>query len=71
MSKDTNRRDFLATHLLQLLQLGKLHLCMVWKQVWDPLPSVLAGGFTTIDLSALKAGRTRSFYIGEGNHSLF
>jgi ubiquinol-cytochrome c reductase iron-sulfur subunit len=31
------------------------------KQAWDPLPSVLAGGFTKIDLSNIKAGVPETF----------
>ena len=27
------------------------------KRTWDPLPSVMSAGFTTVDLSPLEAGK--------------
>ena len=61
MSKDTNRRDFIGYSFAAVAAVGGAASLYGMKQVWDPLPSVLAGGFTTIDLSALKAGEPGTF----------
>ena len=56
MSNDTNRRDFLGYTFAAVAAVGGAASLVGMKQAWDPLPSVLAGGFTTVDLSALKPG---------------
>ena len=47
----SNRRDFMGMALGGFTGLGALGALYAAKRTWDPLPSVEAGGFTTIDLS--------------------
>lgn len=61
MSNETNRRDFLGYTFAAVAAVGGAASLVGMKQVWDPLPSVLAGGFTTIELGALKAGQPETF----------
>lgn len=61
MSKDTNRRDFIGYSFVAVAAVGGAASLYGMKQVWDPLPSVLAGGFTKVDLSLLKAGEPETF----------
>lgn len=61
MSNETNRRDFLGYSFAAVAAVGGAASLVGMKQVWDPLPSVLAGGFTKIDLSTLKAGEPETF----------
>ena len=56
MSNKTNRRDFLGYSFAAVAAVGGAASLVGMKQAWDPLPSVLAGGFTTVELGALKAG---------------
>ncbi len=60
---DTNRRDFLGMSFAAVAAVGGAYSLVGMKQAWDPLPSVLAGGFTTIDLAAigLKPGKPQTF----------
>jgi ubiquinol-cytochrome c reductase iron-sulfur subunit len=50
----SERRDFFGTALGAFTGLGALGALYAAKRTWDPLPSVKAGGFTTIDVSAAK-----------------
>ena len=61
MSKETNRRDFLGYSFAAVAAVGGAASLVGMKQAWDPLPSVLAGGFTEIQLSSLKAGTPETF----------
>lgn len=61
MSNNTNRRDFIGYSFVAVAAVGGAASLYGMKKVWDPLPSVLAGGFTKIDLSALKAGEPETF----------
>ena len=63
MSKETNRRDFLGMSFAAVAAVGGGYALVGMKQAWDPLPSVLAAGFTTIDLanSDLKPGIPKTF----------
>lgn len=61
MSNKTNRRDFIGYSFAAVAAVGGAASLVGMKQVWDPLPSVLAGGFTDIDLSTLKAGEPQTF----------
>lgn len=61
MSNNTNRRDFLGYSFAAVAAVGGAASLVGMKQVWDPLPSVLAGGFTTIDLAPLKAGNPETY----------
>jgi len=53
MSEETSRRDFLGMSFGAVAAVGGIASLVGMKQVWDPLPSVLAAGFTTIDLNAI------------------
>jgi len=48
----SERRDFFGKALGAFAGLGALGALYAAKRTWDPLPSVKAGGFTTVDLSA-------------------
>lgn len=61
MSKETNRRDFIGYSFAAVAAVGGAASLVGMKQAWDPLPSVLAGGFTEIELSSLKAGTPETF----------
>ena len=56
MSNNTNRRDFLGYTFAAVAAVGGAASLVGMKQAWDPLPSVLAGGFTNVELSGIKAG---------------
>ncbi len=51
MSKETSRRDFLGYSFAAVAAVGGAASLVGMKQAWDPLPSVLAAGFTTLDLA--------------------
>jgi ubiquinol-cytochrome c reductase iron-sulfur subunit len=46
------RRDFMGMALGGFTALGGIGALYAMKRTWDPLPSVKAAGFTTVDLSA-------------------
>ena len=46
-----DRRDFMGMALGAFAGLGALGALYAAKRTWDPLPSVKAAGFTTLDLS--------------------
>ena len=48
------RRDFLGKALGGVAGIGGIAALYAAKRTWDPLPSVIAAGFTTIDLSAAR-----------------
>ena len=50
----SNRRDFMGMALGGFTALGGIAALYAMKRTWDPLPSVKAAGFTTIDLSPAK-----------------
>jgi len=49
-----SRRDFMGMALGGFTAVGAIGGLYAAKRTWDPLPSVTAGGFTTVDLSACK-----------------
>ena len=52
MSNNTKgRRDFMGMALGGFTALGGIGALYAMKRSWDPLPSVKAAGFTTVDLS--------------------
>jgi len=53
---DTNRRSFIGFSFAAVAAVGGAAALVGMKQAWDPLPSVLAGGFTDVELSTLKPG---------------
>jgi len=48
----SDRRDFIGKALGAFAGLGALGALYAAKRTWDPLPSVKAAGFTTVDLSS-------------------
>ena len=48
----SSRRDFMGMALGGFTALGGLGALYAMKKSWDPLPSVKATGFTTVDLSS-------------------
>lgn len=57
MAVNENRRDFLGMALGGFTAVGGIISLGAMKASWDPLPSVKAAGFTTIDISGAKAGQ--------------
>ncbi|MDU7693445.1 MAG: ubiquinol-cytochrome c reductase iron-sulfur subunit [Helicobacter sp.] len=55
-TKDPKRRDFLGMALGSFGALGAIASLVAMKRSWDPLPSVVSAGFTTIDISSMKEG---------------
>ena len=49
-----SRRDFMGMALGGFTALGSIGALYAMKRSWDPLPSVKAAGFTTVDLSGAK-----------------
>ncbi|MEA3512757.1 MAG: ubiquinol-cytochrome c reductase iron-sulfur subunit [Campylobacterota bacterium] len=54
MSNETSRRDFLGYSFAAVAAVGGVASLVGMKQAWDPLPSVLAAGFTKIDLASIE-----------------
>lgn len=63
MSTETSRRDFLGMSFAAVAAVGGAAALVGMKQAWDPLPSVLAAGFTEIDLAniGLEPGKPQTF----------
>jgi len=59
MSK-MDRRDFIGLAFGGFAALGGVASLGAMKQTWDPLPSVVSAGFTTVDLSSLTDGEFRT-----------
>ncbi|QKF64245.1 ubiquinol-cytochrome c reductase iron-sulfur subunit [Campylobacter corcagiensis] len=55
-SEKTNRRDFIGLSFGAVAAVGGLFGLGAMKKTWDPLPSVVAAGFTTVDLSKVVEG---------------
>ena len=66
MSENVKRRDFLGMALGGVAAVGAAASLYAMKRSWDPLPSVVSAGFTTVDLSGLQEGqRGRNGAVGE------
>ena len=53
----TSRRDFIGLSFGAVAAVGGIFTLVAMKKSWDPLPSVRAAGFTTVDLSGMKDGQ--------------
>jgi len=51
-NQEQSRRDFFGKALGACAAVGGLGLLYAAKRTWDPLPSVKAAGYTTVDVSA-------------------
>ena len=51
-NEEQSRRDFFGKALGAWAAVGGLGLLYAAKRTWDPLPSVKAAGYTTVDVSA-------------------
>lgn len=60
MSDNMNRRDFLGLSLAGVATVGVGASLYAMKATWDPLPSVISAGFTTVDLSPMQDGEVRT-----------
>ena len=55
--KDQERRAFIGKAFAGVAGVGAIASLIAMKKTWDPLPSVLSAGFTTVDISTLEAGK--------------
>ena len=55
-----NRRDFIGLSLGGFAAVGTGAALVAMKGSWDPLPSVISAGFTTVDISTLKEGECKT-----------
>ncbi len=60
MMAEMNRRDFLSMALAGVAGVGALFSLVAMKKTWDPLPSVVSAGFTSVDVSNMKDGEFSS-----------
>ncbi|MFL1705558.1 MULTISPECIES: ubiquinol-cytochrome c reductase iron-sulfur subunit [unclassified Campylobacter] len=59
MSVTQDRRNFIGLAFGAVAAVGGAFSLVAVKKTWDPLPSVKAAGFTTVDLSPMKDGEMR------------
>ncbi len=78
MAIEKGRRDFLGLAFGSVAAVGGVLALGAMKATWDPLPSVMAAGFTTIDLSTVKPGefktivwRGKPIFILRKDHTKF
>jgi len=55
----SSRRDFMGMALGGFTAAGGIGALYAMKRTWDPLPSVKAAGFSTVDLRSCKAGEVQ------------
>ena len=53
---EIKRRNFLGMALGGVTAVGAVASLVAMKKTWDPLPSVVSAGFTTVDISGMKEG---------------
>lgn len=53
---EIKRRDFLGMALSGVTAAGAVASLIAMKKTWDPLPSVVSAGFTTVDVGGMKEG---------------
>ncbi|STQ86013.1 ubiquinol-cytochrome c reductase iron-sulfur subunit [Helicobacter muridarum] len=56
---DVKRRDFLGMTLGGVAGIGAIAALVAMKKTWDPLPSVVSAGFTTVDVNGMQEGEIR------------
>lgn len=60
MAIEDGRRKFFGFALGGFAALGGIASLVVMKRSWDPLPSVEAAGYTTVDISPITDGELRT-----------
>lgn len=53
---EVKRRDFLGMALGGVAAVGGIASLIAMKKTWDPLPSVISAGITTVDIGSMKEG---------------
>ena len=53
--QDQSRRGFMGKAFGAVAGIGAVASLVAMKKTWDPLPSVVSAGFTTVDISSLEA----------------
>ena len=59
MAVEQSRRDFIGMAFGGVAAVGAGFSLVAMKKSWDPLPSVVSAGFTTVDLSPIAPGELR------------
>jgi len=54
---DESRRGFIGKAFGAVAAVGGVASLIAMKKTWDPLPSVMSAGFTTVDVSGLEANK--------------
>ncbi|WP_295054363.1 ubiquinol-cytochrome c reductase iron-sulfur subunit [Sulfuricurvum sp.] len=57
MMMDESRRGFIGKAFGAVAAVGGIASLIAMKKTWDPLPSVMSAGFTTVDVSGLEANK--------------
>lgn len=60
MATNESRRSFIGFAFGTVAAVGGVFSLVAMKKTWDPLPSVRAAGFTTVDLSGMQEGELRT-----------
>lgn len=60
MATSESRRSFIGLSFGAVAAVGGAFSLVAMKKTWDPLPSVRAAGFTTVDLSPMQEGELRT-----------
>ncbi|AFU43235.1 ubiquinol-cytochrome c reductase iron-sulfur subunit [Campylobacter jejuni] len=60
MATSESRRSFMGFAFGSVAAVGGIFSLVAMKKTWDPLPSVKAAGFTTVDLSGMQDGELRT-----------
>ncbi|ASQ30003.1 ubiquinol cytochrome c oxidoreductase PetABC, 2Fe-2S subunit [Campylobacter avium LMG 24591] len=60
MLESQGRRSFIGFAFGTVAAVGGAFSLVAMKKTWDPLPSVRAAGFTTVDLSGMQEGELRT-----------
>ncbi|TQR30935.1 ubiquinol-cytochrome c reductase iron-sulfur subunit [Campylobacter sp. MIT 99-7217] len=60
MATSESRRSFIGFAFGGVATVGGVFSLVAMKKTWDPLPSVKAAGFTTVDLSGMNEGELRT-----------